>query len=44
MVTVRVTTKESTTDTNFIDRVRAYAYALHLAERGYENVEIREGV
>jgi hypothetical protein len=44
MVTVKVTTDVATTTSNFTDRIAAYKYALHLAESGYENVEIREGV
>ncbi len=44
MVTVKVTTNVGSTTSNFTDRVAAYKYALHLAESGFEDVEIREGV
>jgi hypothetical protein len=44
MITVKITTGESTTTADFTNRVAAYKYALHMAEAGYKNVEITEGV
>jgi hypothetical protein len=44
MVTVKVTTNTGSITSNFKNRVAAYKYALHLAEAGYKNVEITEGV
>jgi hypothetical protein len=44
MVTVKVTTHLGITTADFTNRVAAYKYALHMAEAGYKNVEITEGV
>ena len=43
-ITIRITTDRTKTEYYFTDRVAAYKYALHMAEAGYEDVEIREGV
>jgi len=41
---IRVTTEDSETEFYCPDKVEAYKLALYLAEKGYKNVQIREGV